>query len=74
MRVETLDTRGLRFPEPVLRVVVKAGNMKPGEILQVWGDSQDFEENLRYWCDKAGKLILSVESKGESTKMIQIQF
>ena len=74
MTIQTLDTRGLRFPEPVLQVVVKAGQMKPGEILQVWGDSQNFAENVRHWCERAGKVILSVESKGESTKMIRIQF
>ena len=74
MAVETLDTRGLKSPQPVIKIVVKAAHMKPGEILQVWGDSQNFEENVRHWCERAGKVILSVESKGESTKMIRIQF
>jgi tRNA 2-thiouridine synthesizing protein A len=38
MGVELLDTIGLRCPQPILKIAVKAADMKLGDILEVRGN------------------------------------
>ena len=74
MEVEVLDTLGLKCPEPVLKVAIKAPDMNPGDILEVLGDCPTFEKDVRTWCERLGKLLLSIKNEGASTIRIQIQF
>ena len=74
MRVEVLDTLGLKCPEPVLRVASKSVDMTPGDILEVRGDCPTFEKDLRTWCERLGKIILSIKEEEEYGRTVQIQF
>ena len=73
MAVEILDTLGLKCPQPVLKIAVKAVNMKTGDILEVLGDCPTFERDVRVWCERLGKVLLSVKKDG-AKKTIQIRF
>jgi tRNA 2-thiouridine synthesizing protein A len=73
MAVEVLDTVGLKCPQPVLKIAVKAPDMKKGDILEVIGDCPTFEKDVRTWCERLGKVLLSVKDEGEGKKRIQIQ-
>jgi len=72
--VEVLDTLGQRCPQPVLKIAVRAPDMKPGDILEVLGNCPTFEKDLRIWCERLGKVFLSVKDEGGNKKRIQIQF
>jgi tRNA 2-thiouridine synthesizing protein A len=74
MTIQVLDTLGQKCPQPVLKLAVKAPDMKPGEVLEVRGDCPTFERDIRTWCDRLGKIILAVKDEGPATKSIQIQF
>ncbi|MGD8513827.1 MAG: sulfurtransferase TusA family protein [Deltaproteobacteria bacterium] len=74
MTVEVLDTLGQRCPQPVLKIAVRAPDMKPGDILEVLGDCPTFEKDVRIWCERLGKVFLSVKNEGGNKKRIQIQF
>lgn len=74
MTIQILDTLGQKCPQPVLKLAVKAPDMKPGEVLEVRGDCPTFERDIRTWCDRLGKIILSVKDEAPATKSIQIQF
>jgi tRNA 2-thiouridine synthesizing protein A len=74
MAVVVLDTLGVKCPQPVLKLAVKAPTMKPGDILEVLGDCPTFERDLRAWCQRLRKVMLSVREEGETAKRIQIQF
>lgn len=74
MAMEVLDTRGLKCPQPVLKIAVKSPDMKPGDILEVTGDCPTFERDVRMWCERLGKVLLSVKNDGNDVKRIQIQF
>jgi tRNA 2-thiouridine synthesizing protein A len=74
MAVEVLDTLGVKCPQPVLKIAVKAPSMKPGDILEVLGDCPTFERDIRAWCQRLGKVMLSVKEEGVTAKRIQIQF
>lgn len=74
MSVVVLDTLGVKCPQPVLKIAVKAPSMRPGDILEVLGDCPTFERDIRAWCQRLGKVMLSVKEDGETAKKIQIQF
>ena len=71
--VEVLDTLGQRCPQPILQIAMKAPYVKPGDILEVLGDCPTFEKDVRTWCERLGRVFLSVKDDGGSKKRIQIQ-
>jgi TusA-related sulfurtransferase len=74
MAVRVLDTMGLKCPQPVLKIAVMVPDMKEGDILEVLGDCPTFEKDVRTWCERLGRVILSLKYEGEKKKSIQIQF
>jgi tRNA 2-thiouridine synthesizing protein A len=72
--VEVLDTLGQKCPQPVLKIAVKAPDMKQGDILEVLGDCPTFEKDVRRWCERLGKVLLSVKDEGQNKKRTQIRF
>jgi tRNA 2-thiouridine synthesizing protein A len=74
MGVELLDALGLKCPQPVIKIAVKAPDMKAGDILEVLGDCPSFEKDVHTWCERLGKPFLSIQDEGQNKKRIQIQF
>jgi len=74
MAVKVLDTLGLKCPQPVLKIAVQAPDMRPGDVLEVLGDCPTFEKDLRIWCERLQKVLLSIKDEGGDIKRIQIQF
>jgi tRNA 2-thiouridine synthesizing protein A len=74
MATDVLDTLGLKCPQPVLKIAVKAPDMKAGDVLEILGDCPTFEKDVRTWCDRLGKVFLSIKDEGGDKKRIQIQF
>ncbi len=74
MGVEVLDAVGMKCPEPVIKIAVKSISMKPGDVLEVIGDCSTFERDVRLWCERLHKVLLSVKDEGGGKKRIQIQF
>lgn len=74
MGVQVLDTMGLRCPQPVLKVAVKSPDMKPGDILEVVGDCPTLEKDIRAWCERMKRVVLSVKDEGNKIVRMQIQF
>lgn len=74
MTVQIVDTLGKKCPQPVLKLAVQAPDMEPADILGVLGDRPTFERDVRTWCERLGKLILSAQDQGAGKKKIQIQF
>ena len=74
MKVELLDTLGMKCPQPVMKIAVKSPDMKPGDILEVLGDCPTFKRDVLTWCKLLKKAVLSVKDDGDDKKTIQIQF
>ncbi len=74
MAVVVLDTIGARCPQPILKIAVKAPSMAPGDILEILGNCPTFERDIRAWCRRLGKEVLSVKEQDENAIKIQIQF
>ncbi len=71
--MEVIDTLGLKCPQPVLKIAVKYPDMKPGDILEILGDCPTFEKDVRTWCERLEKVVLSVKDEGDNKLRIQIQ-
>lgn len=74
MAQEVLDTLGLKFPQPVLKIAVPAPDLKPGDILEVLGDCPTFEKDVRTWCERLGKVFLSIQGEGEKKSESRYSF
>ena len=74
MAVEILDTVGLKCPQPVLKIAAKSPDMKSGDVLEVVGDCSTFERDVRAWCERLKKELLSIKDEGSSKMRIRIQF
>lgn len=68
-----MDTKGMRCPQPVLKVAAKMPEIQSGDILEVTGDCPTFEEDMRTWCERMKKTLLAVTTDGQA-KTAQIQF
>ena len=73
MSVQQLDARGLKCPQPTLKMTVIAMKMKPGDVLEVTADCPSFEQDVRNWCLRSKKVMLFIRDEG-SAKVCQIQF
>ncbi|MCS7215597.1 MAG: sulfurtransferase TusA family protein [Thermodesulfovibrio sp.] len=73
MAVHLLDARGLKCPQPTLKVTAMAVKMKPGDILEVIADCPTFEKDVREWCARSKKVLLWIKQEG-TAKRCQIQF
>lgn len=73
MAISQLDARGLKCPQPTLKITVLSVKMKAGDILEVIADCPTFEKDVRDWCSRAKKTLLWVKEEG-TAKRLQIQF
>lgn len=70
----TLDTLGLKCPQPILKVAIKAKELQPGDILEVLADCHSFSGDIVAWCNKTGKTLLVCADEGDGKYRAQIQF
>ena len=73
MAVQLLDARGLKCPQPTLKMTVMALKMKPGDVLEVTADCPSFDQDVRNWCLRSKKIMLWIKDEG-TAKLCRIQF
>ena len=73
MAIQTLDTRGLKCPQPTLKITTTVIKIPKGEILEVTADCDAFEKDVRDWCQRNKKVLLWVRDLGGGAKSCQIQ-
>ena len=73
MAVSVLDARGLKCPQPTLKITVLSVKMKQGDVLEVVADCPTFEKDVRDWCSRSRKTLLWIKPDGDA-KRVQIQF
>ncbi len=73
MAVFKLDAIGLRCPQPVLKLAAKAAELNPGDVIEITGDCPTLEKDVRAWCERMGKTVLSVEDLGGEKRLIKIR-
>ena len=74
MATYTLDALGLKCPQPILKVAIKAKELKEGDTLEVLADCPSFSNDVKTWCDKTKKTLLVISDEGGGKQKAQIQF
>lgn len=74
MAIQNLDCRGMKCPQPTLKITVVSTKMQAGDILEVIADCATFEKDMRDWCQRSKKTILWIKDEGNGVKKAQIKF
>ncbi|MHB9154443.1 MAG: sulfurtransferase TusA family protein [Endomicrobiales bacterium] len=74
MATIVLDAKGLKCPQPILKLASKAPEMKAGDILEVLADCPTFSKDVQMWCDRSHKTLLFCRDEGGGKYRAQIQF
>ena len=74
MAIEILNTSGLKCPEPILEIAMKATEINDGDILEVIADCPTFAHDVMKWCERLKKTLLFIQDIGDEKIKCQIQF
>jgi tRNA 2-thiouridine synthesizing protein A len=69
----TIDCAGMRCPQPVLKLAVETAETPAGTVVEIIGDCPTFEKDIRTFCERRKKTLLSVSAEGARIT-IQIQY
>jgi tRNA 2-thiouridine synthesizing protein A len=61
---EILDYRGMRCPQPVLKAAMKIQTLPPGTVVEIQADCPEFPHQVKEWCEKSGRVLISVVDHG----------
>jgi tRNA 2-thiouridine synthesizing protein A len=61
---ELLDCKGLRCPQPVLKLAIRAKQVPAGTTLEIQADCPTFSDDVTKWCADSGKVLVSVVDRG----------
>ena len=73
MANQTLDAKGLKCPQPALKVHMLSMKMKVGEVLEVLADCATFEKDMRDFCTRSKKVLLWIKDEPGGGKRCQIR-
>ena len=73
MPTQTIDARGLKCPQPILKITATAIKMKAGDIIEILADCSTFENDVKDWCQRSKKMLIWVKEEA-GAKKAQIQF
>ena len=65
-----LDCLGLVCPLPVSKVQQHIRQMKVGQTLEVVADCASFPEDIRKWCTKTNRVLISINTTDRITKAV----
>ncbi len=70
---EILDCKGMKCPQPVLKVAIKARILPAGTTLEVHADCATFPNDITKWCADMGKVLIScVDQGGHHVATVQL--
>jgi len=68
-----MDQLGLKCPQPVLNIAAKVPTLQRGDILEILADCPSFEKDVRAWCERMKRTLLSIKDSGDGKKTAEIQ-
>ncbi|MFP4459079.1 MAG: sulfurtransferase TusA family protein [Candidatus Zixiibacteriota bacterium] len=74
MAEKTLDAKGLKCPQPILKVAALAKSLDEGDMLEIIADCPSFPNDIKAWCEKTGRTLLFCNDDGTGTHTAQVQF
>ncbi|HEY3356730.1 MAG TPA: sulfurtransferase TusA family protein [Polyangia bacterium] len=74
MPSQTLNCLGLKCPQPVLKLTVLSRQLTAGTMLEISADCAEFPADVKKWCTKQGKPLISLVEYAPGKFKAQIQF
>ena len=74
MALQVLDFKGLKCPQPTLKLTSLTFKMPKGDVVEITADCPTFEADVRGWCSRNKKIMLWIKNQGSGVKVCQIQF
>ena len=68
MATKTIDARGLKCPQPALKMLSESRGMAKGDTLEVLADCSTFEADVRKWCEQTKRVLLLVKQEGTAKR------
>ena len=68
-----LDTSGMKCPLPILKLATMMPRVKTGDVLEIVGDCETFDIDIKKWCTQMGKVLVVLIPK-EGKFHAEIQF
>jgi TusA-related sulfurtransferase len=72
MTTKTIDARGMKCPQPQLKMLSESRSMNKGDIIEVVADCSTFEDDVRKWCERTNRALLWMRAEG-AAKRCQVQ-
>lgn len=63
---QTLDTRGLKCPLPILRCKKALAELAPGQVLKAYATDPGATKDFQAFCKQTGHVMLSLEETKEA--------
>lgn len=63
MATHSMDARGLKCPQPTLRMTSEILKLKKGDILEITADCDTFEDDLKGFVTRMRKTLLWVRAE-----------
>lgn len=68
MGTTTIDAKGLKCPQPVLKLTTTVASLKPGDLVEILADCPTFEADLKGWCTRMKKVLVYIRDEGGAKK------
>ena len=68
MADKVLDLKGLKCPQPQLKMTAEVFKMQPGQTLEAVADCDTFENDVRSWCERTKKTLLWFKQEGTAKR------
>ena len=68
-----LDYRGLKCPQPTLKLTKETVGMSSGETVEVVADCNTFEDDIKKWCDRMKKTLVWIRDDADGAKRCQVR-
>jgi tRNA 2-thiouridine synthesizing protein A len=61
---DSLDTRGLMCPMPIVKMAKKMRGMAAGSVLELISDDIGSKEDVPDWCERTGNELIGQKEEG----------
>jgi tRNA 2-thiouridine synthesizing protein A len=68
MTTKTIDARGMKCPQPQLKMLSESRSMSKGDIIEVVADCSTFEDDVRKWCERTHRALLWMRPEGPAKR------
>ncbi len=80
MKPKILDYKGLKCPQPTLRLtkdymgIGRKKAIKDGDVVEIIADCSTFDDDIKKWCKRMSKTLVWIKDEGDRVKRAQVRF